>query len=152
MKRKDFHIRYKRGQKYELDRALWTTYANFHDMYTHNYTGMVKANVAKLLDNLEWKNKKGESVSETQAYGCQVTHQMDQPEYCVVMDEVGGKINMQGDGYIGGETFLCELGVIPQDKSSRNNKHFTLLGINLLSGEPIMCVVIFTGKRGNPVV
>ena len=97
MKRNVSQIRYKRGQKYELDRALWTTYANFHDMYTHNYTGMVKANVAKLLDNLEWKNKKGESVSETQAYGCQVTHQMDQPEYCVVMDEVGGNINMQGD-------------------------------------------------------
>ena len=97
MKRNVSQIRSKCGQKYELDRASWNTYENFHDMYTHNYTEMVEAGVAKLLDNPEWKNKKGESVSETQAYGCQVTHQMDQPEYCVVMDEVGGNINMQGD-------------------------------------------------------
>ena len=47
-------IRYKRGQKYELDRALWITYANFHDMHTHNHTEMVKAGVAKLLNNPEW--------------------------------------------------------------------------------------------------
>ena len=82
-------------------------------MYTHNYTEMVEAGVVKLLDNPEWQNKKGEIVNEVQVYGCQVTHQLDHPEYCVVMDEVGGNINMQGDGHIGGETFLYELGVIP---------------------------------------
>ena len=51
MKRNVSQIRYKRGQKYELDRESWNTYANFHDMYTHNYTEMVEAGVEKLLDN-----------------------------------------------------------------------------------------------------
>ena len=82
----------------------------------------------------------------------QVTHQLDHPEYCVVMDKVGENMNMQGDGYIGGKTFLCELGVIPQEKLIRNNKHFTLLGLTLLIGEPLMCVIIFAGKQLNPVV
>ena len=68
------------------------------------------------------------------------------------MYEFGGNINLQGDGHIGKETLLCELDVIPQEKSSRNDKHFTLLGLTLLSGEPLMCVVIFAGKRRNPVV
>ena len=53
MKRNALQIRSKHGQKYERDRSLWTTYANFHDMYTYNYTEMVKAGVAKLLDNPE---------------------------------------------------------------------------------------------------
>ena len=88
----------------------------------------------------------------TLMYGCQVTHQLDHPKYCVVMDEVGGNINTQSDGHIGGKTFLCELGVIPQEKSSRNDKHFTLLGLTLLSGEPLVYVIIFVGKRRNPVV
>ena len=77
-------------------------------MYTHNYTEMVKADVEKLLDNPECQNKKGESVSELQAYGCQVTHHLDHPEHCVVIDKVGRNINIQGDRHIGGETFLCD--------------------------------------------
>ena len=68
------------------------------------------------------------------------------------MYKFGGNINLQGDGHIGEETFLCELDVIPQDKSSRKNKHFTLIGLTLLSEEPLICVVIFAGKRRNPVV
>ena len=51
MKRNVSQIRSKCGQKYELDRASWNTYENFHDMYTHNYTEMVEAGVEKLLDN-----------------------------------------------------------------------------------------------------
>ena len=51
MKSNALQIRSERGQKYELDRASWTTYENFHDMYTHNYTEMVEAGVEKLLDN-----------------------------------------------------------------------------------------------------
>ena len=59
---------------------------------------------------------------------------------------------MQDDEHIDGEAFLYELGVTPQEKSSRENKHFTLLGLTLLSGKPLMCVVIFVGKRCSPVV
>ena len=150
MKRNRSKIRSTRGQKYELDRSSWTTYANFSDMYKHNYTEMEEAKVAELLASPQWMDKEGKIVEESEAYGCKATHRLNHPEYCVVLDEVGGNINMKGDGHIGGETYLCEPGVIPQQKSSRADKHFTLLGLTLLTGEPLMCVVIFAGKRRNP--
>ena len=53
MKRNDSQIKSKRRQKYELDRVSWTMYVNFHAMYIHNYTKMIKASVAKLLNNPE---------------------------------------------------------------------------------------------------
>ena len=59
---------------------------------------------------------------------------------------------MQDDEHIGGEAFIYELGPTPQEKSSRNNKHFTLIGITLLIRKSLMCVVIFVGKRCSPVV
>ena len=68
------------------------------------------------------------------------------------MDEVGGNIHMTGDGDIGGEQYLCEKGTIPQMKTSKGDKHFTLLGLTLLSGDALMCVVIFSGKRRNTMV
>ena len=49
MRRNGDQIVSRRGQKYELDRASWTTYRNFKDMYVHNYAQMEVAGVAKLL-------------------------------------------------------------------------------------------------------
>ena len=63
------------------------------------------------------------------------------------MDEVGENINQTGDGDIGTEIYLYERGVIPQEKVSKNNKHFTLLGLTLLTGQPLMWVVIFVEKK-----
>ena len=68
------------------------------------------------------------------------------------MDEVGGNIDQTGDGDVGAERYLCEKGRIPQEKVSKNNKHFTLLGLTLLTGAPLMCVMIFAGKRRNAMV
>ena len=152
MRRNEAKICRKRGQKYELDRATWTTYANFDAMYTHNYEELVDAGVAKLLNTPEWQDKEGNIVEEPDAFGCKVTHQLTHPDYCIVMDEVGGNIHMTGDGDIGGEQYLCEKGTIPQMKTSKGDKHFTLLGLTLLSGEALMCVVIFSGKRRNTMV
>ena len=46
MKRRGHEICSKRGEKYELDQAQWTTYANFKDMYKHIYMEMEDAGVA----------------------------------------------------------------------------------------------------------
>jgi len=86
------------------------------------------------------------------AVGCKITHKLKHPYVLVVMDEVGGNINMKGDGHIRGEMYLTEVGVIGQQNSSRNNKHFTLCGLTLLNGEPLMCVVILAGIRDNKLV
>ena len=45
--------------------------------------------------------------------------------------------------------FIVEKGTVPQKKSSTKEKHFTLMGLTALSGEPVMCVVIFAGESRN---
>ena len=80
MKRNRSKIRSTRGQKYELDRSSWTTYANFSDMYKHNYTEMEEAKVAELLASPQWMDKEGKIVEESEAYGCKATHRLNHPE------------------------------------------------------------------------
>ena len=147
MRRNGHLIESTRGQKYELDRSSWTTYTNFNDMYKHNYREMANAGVAKVLDSPVWMDIKGNIVEEADAYGCKCSHELTHPGFCIVMDEVGGNTSMTGDGHIGGEKYLCEKGVVAQLKAARADKHFTVLGVTLLNGIPLMCVVIFAGKK-----
>ena len=63
------------------------------------------------------------------------------------MDEVGGNTSQKGDGNNGGELHVCATGMVPQQKTITKDKHFTLLGLTTLNGDPFMCVVIFAGKR-----
>ena len=65
------------------------------------------------------------------------------------MDELGGNINHKGDGHIGGKLHMCERGTTSPHKISSKDKQYTLLGITTSSGEPVMCVIIFTGIRRN---
>ena len=67
-------------------------------------------------------------------------------------DEVGWNINQTGDGDVGTEKYLCEKVQIPQEKVSKNNEHFTLIGLTLLTSAPLLCVMILTGKRHNVIV
>ena len=50
LKRNSHLICSKRGQKYELDRDKWTTYANFSQIYEHIYEYMEEAGVAARLE------------------------------------------------------------------------------------------------------
>ena len=59
----------------------------------------------------------------------------------IIGDEFGGNLDMTGDGHIGGEKFLCEKGCIAQRKATKKSKHFTILGLTNLLGEPIFCIV-----------
>ena len=91
-------------------------------------------------------------VVEAEVYGCKVSCKLTHPDFFVVIDEVGGNINLKGDGHIGGEKSIFEAGVIPKQKESRNDKHFALCSIELLNGVQRMCVIIFTGKRANNLI
>ena len=142
----------KRGAKYELDRAKWTTYANFHQMYAHIYAELVDAMLATILDSPEWQDLNGNRCEESEAFGCKVTHTLTHPEMCIVMDEVGGNTSQKGDGHIGGELLVCGKGMVPQKRVNIKDKHFTLLGLTSLNGDAVMCVIIFAGKREQAVV
>ena len=145
MKRNKDQLVSKRGQKYELNRDNWTTYQNFNSMYKHNIGEMEDAGVAVRRVSPVWMDRSGNIVDESKAYGCKVTHDIIHPEYCIVADEVGNNISMKNDGHIGGQKYLCAKGAVPQQKASTKDKHFTLLGLTLLNGEPLMCVVIIQG-------
>ena len=67
-------------------------------------------------------DREGTIVEEASAFRCKCSHLLTHPEYCIVLDEVGGNINMKGDGHIGGDIYLYESGVIPNQKYSRANK------------------------------
>ena len=136
-----------KGQKYELNRANWTTYQNFSQMYEVIEQEMITAGVAVALKEPVWMNAEGEVVEEGDAYGCKVTLDITKPEMCVVADEVGGNTSQKDDGKIGGERWLCSPGTIPQRKISTKNKHYTTLGLTLLDGRPLMCVVIMSGEH-----
>ena len=150
MKRNRDRIVSKRGQKYELDRQNWTTYANFADMYSHCALEMEQAGVAKKLDAPIWMTREGVECDADNAYGCKVTHTIIRPEMCLCGDEVGGNICMAGDGHVGGELFLAEKGTIPQNKASKTNKRFTLIGLTAFTGEPVICIIILQGKLAKP--
>ena len=152
MKRNGHLICSKRGAKYELDRASWSTYANFLDMYVHVISEMVNAGLAIELDSPVWMDRSGNTVDETKAFGCKVTHDILYPDMCLVGDEVGGNISMKGDGHAGGKLYLCEKGQIPQQKTSSKDKHFTLMGLTNLKGEPVMCILVIAGKKPKAMV
>lgn len=113
--------------KYELDCASWSSYLNFSDIYTHAYTDIENVKVAILLDIPQWQDITWCIVKEAKADGCKVTYEVTRPEYCVVIDGVGGIISIKGNGHIVGELIFFEKGIVPQQKISANGKHFTLL-------------------------
>ena len=71
---------------------------------------------------------------------------------CVVANEVGGNMSQKGDVLVGGELMLTEPGQVSQRNISTKYKHYTLLGLTLLIGEPLMCVLIMAGDNPKPEV
>ena len=86
-------------------------------------------------------------ADEYYALGCKVTHDIIRPNMCVVGNEVGANISMKCDGHAGGELMLCERGTIPQQKVPTQNKHFILMSLTLLPGEPLMCILIISDSK-----
>ena len=118
-------------------------------MYDQIYDMMVEAGVAVKKDYPEWMDAYGDIVYEDDALGCKVTHDLIRPEMCIVMDEVGGNTSQKGDGNKGGEKFIVPKGMIPQLEANAQDKHFTLLGLTTIGGDPVMCVIIFAGTIEN---
>jgi hypothetical protein len=75
-----------------------------------------------------------------------VATKLNHPDMCVVMDEVGCNINMTKDGHVNGTRFVVDKNDEAKQKASKKEKQFSCLGLTLLSGEPLMCVVIVDGK------
>ena len=66
---------------------------------------------------------------------------------CIVGDEVGGNPSQRGDGHIGCTSHLCERNHIPQSKTFKKDKRFTVIGLTILTGKLLICCVIFKGVK-----
>ena len=64
-------------------------------------------------------------------------------------DEVGGNLNMTGDGHSSGQLFLTGSKQVPYQQVSTTEKRFTMIGLTGLDGTPVMCVLIIQGKKRN---
>ena len=61
-------------------------------------------------------------------------------------EKVGVNIDMTVDGHIGVEKAICEKFCIAQIKATKKKKHFTVIGLKNLLGEPIFSILIIEGK------
>ena len=119
-----------------MDRSCALTYSNVRKLYNDVYQCMVEAGVAKKLD----------VASDQFPSKLKTTYQLIHPEMCLVVNEVGSNISQQWDGHIAGKKYCCEKGCgVPQNKSSINDRHFTLLDVTVLTGKPVLYVVIIAG-------
>ena len=100
--------------------------------------------IAYKVDEPFWADKKGAKVrDEKLSYERKITHQLRYPKMCLVFDETGCNTSQKKDGRCGNEKFLCARGSTPEQRIATKSNHFTVIGITLLDGTPVMCVVIF---------
>ena len=150
MRRYQHIIQSSRGRRFEVARQNWTNYTNFSNMYIDIERMLVESKLAITLPEPFWMNREGVRVEDVkESYGCKVQTDFTFPQCCIVMDEVGGDLNMMNDGFIGGKKFLCRTGDTAKMNATKKTRKFTLLGVTNMIGDPIMCVVIFEGKERN---
>lgn len=118
-------------------------------MYSKIVEEMEEVGIAIHLEESVWMDCEGNVVDEKTFFGCKVTHRITRPEMVICFDELGGNTSQKGDGHVGGQLPLCETGKTPQIKISTRDTHYTTMGLTVLTGDPVMCVVIFTGKKTN---
>jgi len=151
-KRNKHLLERKKGQKFARERAEWSIYRNFVQMYDEVYDAMVTANVARTLEEPVWVNERQEETEEENKVGRKATHLLLRPEYVVFVDECGCNTSQEGDGAVGGERKIVTRGTVPKESAATNSTHFTLLGFTAAMGEPVMCVVIIAAKTLRPEV
>ena len=47
----------------------------------------------------------------------------------LIFNEIGGYLDVTADGHIGGEKFICDEVFIAQIKTTRKEKHYTIIGL-----------------------
>jgi hypothetical protein len=74
------------------------------------------------------------------------------PNKVIFVDEVGSHTTQANDKNTGGKKFVCSTNGWPQQRANMKDAHFTVLGFAAISGEPIMCCIIFASKELEPVM
>jgi len=139
-----------KGTRQHSVRREWCTYHNFEDMYQRVYEQLVLSGIAKHLPENEhfWVDTAGCRVdSENKAAGHKCTMEMKHPDYLLFGDEVGSDTAQDGDGHIGGKTYITIGNRRIELASSKSSNRFTLIDLTAANGDPVMCIVIIAGKE-----
>jgi hypothetical protein len=126
------------------------SYNNIEQMYELVYKQIVEAGIGHHLpeDQHYWVDKAGKVVDTgEQAAGKKCTIELTYPEWLLFGDEVETDTAQDGDGHIGGQTYLSYGGRKIELTSSKASGRFTLMGLTAASGDPVMCIVIMAGKE-----
>ena len=149
LKRNNYQMRTKSGKKYAVDRANWSSYLNFRDMYLHIKDVLLNdSKIAVKLPVPIWVDRDGNEVDcEEKAFGCKTDIKITKPHMAIMFDEVGSNLSQEGDNANGGERFCCGPNDQPYQAVSTKNQRFTTMAVTRLDGEVLMCVVIIAGKK-----
>ena len=88
-----------------------------------------------------------EVATQQEALGMKVTIDIKRPDLGIVFDEVGCNLSQQNDHHVGGAKYVTTPGDHAYQSSCNKDSHFTCLGLTTLEGEPLLCVVIMSGKK-----
>jgi hypothetical protein len=117
-------------------------------MYDCIYEKMADYGIATKMNTERLFSKEGLMVeTEEEAFGLKSYYLMTRPDKLIFVDEVGSNTSQAKDGNVGGEKFLCKKGSRPQQRSSTQDAHFTVLGFTAATGEAVLCAIIFAAKE-----
>jgi hypothetical protein len=158
----------KDGNKNPILGQKWYAYFWKHNFQKINQTGQFittssrcltkfmihwkKAGGAEKLSEPVWVNYKWLKPEKENAFEQQTTHLLMHPEY-VIVDEAGCNTSQEGDGARGGEKKnVFRLTSVAKKAATAINTHFTSLGLNAATSEPVMCANIVSEKNMKPEV
>ena len=122
-------------------------------MYDHIEDVLVNdSKIAEYLPEPVWMDAEGNEVSEENGIGFKVKIKYNRPDLAICCDEVGCNISQDGDGEEGGTKYVCHVDDEPAKSTTKADSHFTCLGLTRFDGEPLMCVILLSGKRRNLMV
>ena len=116
-------------------------------MYNHIEKILLLSKIAEPLQEPVLMNMNGEIVrNELDGYGMKVPINITIPDMGLLLDECGCNLSQEGDRNYGGEMYVTGINEKAYHSISTKHNHFTFIGVTLMDGSPLMCVVIYTGK------
>ena len=127
--------------------STWTKYQMFKQMYNCVADAMIEAGVAVRLDVLISMDREGNEVDKNMKYGLKVDLKISNLKcVCSLMKWVVTPVRKEMDTLEEGNRFVREV-LFHTNKLEKKDNHFTCMGFTNLLGEPVLCVVIVTGKE-----
>ena len=150
MKRWGHKLVTKSGKTFASDRNDWQKLCFFEQMYDNVYTELVESGLAEKVEPVyrDIDNNVVEEESEIKL-GRKCDINITHPSYFLTFDETGCNTNMLKDGKVGGQKYVVARGAVPKSVAATSEHKFTLLPIVAVSGEPVICVIIFAGGGEN---